>query len=92
MATASILISGILIPQGEDRWVAELKGVGGEYRLHDCPFGSQLEVAGQLGSLHLLLTPRQLQQLQDLLSAVSLAGEAFGRSRGWMAGRASQVD
>uniref|UniRef100_I3MEC9 Autophagy related 2A n=1 Tax=Ictidomys tridecemlineatus TaxID=43179 RepID=I3MEC9_ICTTR len=41
--------------------------------LHGCPFGTQLEVAGQLGSLHLLLTPRQLQQLQDLLSAVSLA-------------------
>ncbi|XP_005384601.1 PREDICTED: autophagy-related protein 2 homolog A isoform X3 [Chinchilla lanigera] len=35
--------------------------------------GPKLEVAGQLGSLHLLLTPRQLQQLQELLSAVSLA-------------------
>nr|XP_020020532.1 autophagy-related protein 2 homolog A isoform X3 [Castor canadensis] len=35
--------------------------------------GPKLEVAGQLGSLHLLLTPRQLQQLQVLLSAVSLA-------------------
>ncbi|XP_047374675.1 autophagy-related protein 2 homolog A isoform X4 [Sciurus carolinensis] len=35
--------------------------------------GPKLEVAGQLGSLHLLLTPRQLQQLQDLLSAISLA-------------------
>lgn len=35
--------------------------------------GPKLEVAGQLGSLHLLLTPRQLQQLQDLLTAVSLA-------------------
>ncbi|XP_016776675.2 autophagy-related protein 2 homolog A isoform X5 [Pan troglodytes] len=34
--------------------------------------GPKLEVAGQLGSLHLLLTPRQLQQLQELLSAVSL--------------------
>uniref|UniRef100_A0A8C9PIR3 Autophagy related 2A n=1 Tax=Spermophilus dauricus TaxID=99837 RepID=A0A8C9PIR3_SPEDA len=50
--------------------------------------GPKLEVAGQLGSLHLLLTPRQLQQLQDLLSAVSLAGEASGGSRGWMAGSA----
>ncbi|KAM8815025.1 autophagy-related protein 2 homolog A isoform 3-T3 [Rhynchonycteris naso] len=36
--------------------------------------GPKLEVAGQLGSLHLLLTPRQLQQLQELLSAMSLAG------------------
>ncbi|XP_046500229.1 autophagy-related protein 2 homolog A isoform X1 [Equus quagga] len=35
--------------------------------------GPKLEVAGQLGSLHLLLTPRQLQQLQELLDAVSLA-------------------
>ncbi|XP_073073660.1 autophagy-related protein 2 homolog A isoform X2 [Manis javanica] len=35
--------------------------------------GPKLEVAGQLGSLHLLLTPRQLQQLQELLSAMSLA-------------------
>ncbi|XP_042637474.1 autophagy-related protein 2 homolog A [Orycteropus afer afer] len=35
--------------------------------------GPKLEVAGQLGSLHLLLTPRQFQQLQDLLSAMSLA-------------------
>ncbi|XP_058382466.1 autophagy-related protein 2 homolog A isoform X1 [Diceros bicornis minor] len=35
--------------------------------------GPKLEVAGQLGSLHLLLTPRQLQQLQELLGAVSLA-------------------
>ncbi|XP_019810546.2 autophagy-related protein 2 homolog A isoform X2 [Bos indicus] len=35
--------------------------------------GPKLEVCGQLGSLHLLLTPRQLQQLQELLSAVSLA-------------------
>uniref|UniRef100_A0A2K6N4D6 Autophagy related 2A n=2 Tax=Rhinopithecus TaxID=542827 RepID=A0A2K6N4D6_RHIBE len=34
--------------------------------------GPKLEVAGQLGSLHLLLTPRQLQHLQELLSAVSL--------------------
>nr|XP_035119123.1 autophagy-related protein 2 homolog A isoform X3 [Callithrix jacchus] len=34
--------------------------------------GPKLEVVGQLGSLHLLLTPRQLQQLQELLSAVSL--------------------
>ncbi|KAM4845899.1 autophagy-related protein 2 homolog A isoform 2-T2 [Thomomys bottae] len=34
--------------------------------------GPKLEVAGQLGSLHLLLTPQKLQQLQDLLSAVSL--------------------
>ncbi|XP_008578194.1 PREDICTED: autophagy-related protein 2 homolog A isoform X1 [Galeopterus variegatus] len=34
--------------------------------------GPKLEVAGQLGSLHLLLTPRQLQQLQELLSAMSL--------------------
>ncbi|XP_062051867.1 autophagy-related protein 2 homolog A isoform X3 [Lepus europaeus] len=34
--------------------------------------GPKLEVAGQLGSLHLLLTPRQLQQLQELLGAVSL--------------------
>uniref|UniRef100_A0A2I2ZB01 Autophagy related 2A n=1 Tax=Gorilla gorilla gorilla TaxID=9595 RepID=A0A2I2ZB01_GORGO len=40
--------------------------------------GPKLEVAGQLGSLHLLLTPRQLQQLQELLSAVSLTGEAPG--------------
>ncbi|XP_010597365.2 autophagy-related protein 2 homolog A isoform X1 [Loxodonta africana] len=35
--------------------------------------GPKLEVAGQLGSLHLLLTPRQLQQLQELLGAMSLA-------------------
>ncbi|XP_039100718.1 autophagy-related protein 2 homolog A isoform X1 [Hyaena hyaena] len=35
--------------------------------------GPKLEVAGQLGSLHLLLTPRQLQQLQELFSAMSLA-------------------
>ncbi|XP_029422190.1 autophagy-related protein 2 homolog A isoform X2 [Nannospalax galili] len=35
--------------------------------------GPKLEVAGQLGALHLLLTPRQLQQLQELLSAVSFA-------------------
>uniref|UniRef100_G1R023 Autophagy related 2A n=1 Tax=Nomascus leucogenys TaxID=61853 RepID=G1R023_NOMLE len=34
--------------------------------------GPKLEVAGQLGSLHLLLTPKQLQQLQELLSALSL--------------------
>uniref|UniRef100_G1TFT6 Autophagy related 2A n=1 Tax=Oryctolagus cuniculus TaxID=9986 RepID=G1TFT6_RABIT len=40
--------------------------------------GPKLEVAGQLGSLHLLLTPQQLQQLQELLSAVSLPGEASG--------------
>ncbi|OBS81535.1 hypothetical protein A6R68_20268 [Neotoma lepida] len=35
--------------------------------------GPKLEVSGQLGSLHLLLTPRQLQQLQELLSAINLA-------------------
>ncbi|KAM5247187.1 autophagy-related protein 2 homolog A isoform 2-T2 [Ctenodactylus gundi] len=35
--------------------------------------GPKLEVAGQLGSLHLLLTPQQLRQLQELLSAISLA-------------------
>ncbi|XP_023593991.1 autophagy-related protein 2 homolog A [Trichechus manatus latirostris] len=35
--------------------------------------GPKLEVAGQLGSLHLLLTPRQLQQLQELFGAMSLA-------------------
>ncbi|XP_029812574.1 autophagy-related protein 2 homolog A isoform X2 [Suricata suricatta] len=35
--------------------------------------GPKLEVAGQLGSLHVLLTPRQLQQLQELFSAMSLA-------------------
>ncbi|XP_012375149.2 autophagy-related protein 2 homolog A isoform X2 [Dasypus novemcinctus] len=35
--------------------------------------GPKLEVVGQLGSLHLLLTPQQLQQLQGLLSAVKLA-------------------
>lgn len=46
------------------------------------PFCPQLEVAGQLGSLHLLLTPQQLQQLQELLSAMSLAGEAPGPSTG----------
>ncbi|XP_055987729.1 autophagy-related protein 2 homolog A [Sorex fumeus] len=34
--------------------------------------GPKLEVAGQLGSLHLLLTPRQLQQLQELLGAMNL--------------------
>ncbi|XP_040826774.1 autophagy-related protein 2 homolog A isoform X2 [Ochotona curzoniae] len=34
--------------------------------------GPKLEVAGQLGCLHLLLTPQQLQQLQELLSAMSL--------------------
>uniref|UniRef100_H0VCN2 Autophagy related 2A n=1 Tax=Cavia porcellus TaxID=10141 RepID=H0VCN2_CAVPO len=46
--------------------------LGGRHRFHVCPLGPQLEVAGQLGSLHLLLTPRQLQQLQELLNAVSL--------------------
>ncbi|XP_052619370.1 autophagy-related protein 2 homolog A isoform X1 [Peromyscus californicus insignis] len=35
--------------------------------------GPKLEVSGQLGSMHLLLTPRQLQQLQELLSAINLA-------------------
>lgn len=35
--------------------------------------GPKLEVSGQLGSLHLLLTPCQLQQLQGLLSAINLA-------------------
>ncbi|XP_027628218.1 autophagy-related protein 2 homolog A isoform X1 [Tupaia chinensis] len=35
--------------------------------------GPKLEVAGQLGSLHLLLSPRQLQQLQELFNAMSLA-------------------
>ncbi|XP_057634156.1 autophagy-related protein 2 homolog A isoform X1 [Chionomys nivalis] len=35
--------------------------------------GPKLEVSGQLGSLHLLLTPCQLQQLQELLSAINLA-------------------
>ncbi|XP_044895453.1 autophagy-related protein 2 homolog A isoform X3 [Felis catus] len=35
--------------------------------------GPKLEVSGQLGSLHLLLTPRQLQRLQELFSAMSLA-------------------
>ncbi|XP_059566161.1 autophagy-related protein 2 homolog A isoform X1 [Myotis daubentonii] len=35
--------------------------------------GPKLEVAGQVGFLHLLLTPRQLQQLQELLGAMSLA-------------------
>ncbi|XP_023559729.1 autophagy-related protein 2 homolog A isoform X3 [Octodon degus] len=35
--------------------------------------GPKLEVAGQLGSLHLLLTPQQLQQLLELLSTVGLA-------------------
>ncbi|XP_016063918.1 PREDICTED: autophagy-related protein 2 homolog A [Miniopterus natalensis] len=35
--------------------------------------GPKLEVAGQLGFLHLLLTPQQLQQLQELFSAMSLA-------------------
>ncbi|XP_059959297.1 autophagy-related protein 2 homolog A isoform X2 [Mesoplodon densirostris] len=35
--------------------------------------GPKLEVCGQLGSLHLLLTPRQLQQLQELFGALSLA-------------------
>lgn len=58
------------------RWVAVLG-------LHSCPLGPQLEVSGQLGSLHLLLTPCQLQQLQGLLSAINLAGEAAGR---WVAG------
>lgn len=38
--------------------------------------GPKLEVSGQLGSLHLLLTPRQLQQLQRLLSAINLADPA----------------
>lgn len=56
------------------------------------PFWPQLEVSGQLGSLHLLLTPRQLQRLQELFSAMSLAGEASGRSRGMDAwGGASQA-
>ncbi|XP_042813965.1 autophagy-related protein 2 homolog A isoform X1 [Panthera tigris] len=35
--------------------------------------GPKLEVSGQLGSLHLLLTPQQLQRLQELFSAMSLA-------------------
>nr|XP_012633460.1 autophagy-related protein 2 homolog A isoform X2 [Microcebus murinus] len=34
--------------------------------------GPKLEVVGQLGSLHLLLTPQQLQRLQELLRALSL--------------------
>ncbi|XP_006901527.1 PREDICTED: autophagy-related protein 2 homolog A [Elephantulus edwardii] len=33
--------------------------------------GPKLEVAGRLGSLHLLLTPLQLQQLLDLLQAIN---------------------
>ncbi|XP_057584173.1 autophagy-related protein 2 homolog A isoform X3 [Hippopotamus amphibius kiboko] len=48
--------------------------------------GPKLEVCGQLGSLHLLLTPRQLQQLQELLGAVSLADLFFS-----MAGLTSSV-
>ncbi|XP_021494045.1 autophagy-related protein 2 homolog A isoform X3 [Meriones unguiculatus] len=48
--------------------------------------GPKLEVSGQLGSLHLLLTPHQLQQLQKLLSAISLAdpgglGDKLNKSR-----------
>ncbi|XP_036286351.1 autophagy-related protein 2 homolog A isoform X2 [Pipistrellus kuhlii] len=48
--------------------------------------GPKLEVAGQVGFLHLLLTPRQLQQLQELLSAMSLAdskslADKLGKSR-----------
>ncbi|XP_051049670.1 autophagy-related protein 2 homolog A isoform X1 [Phodopus roborovskii] len=35
--------------------------------------GPKLEVSGHMGSLHLLLTPRQLQQLQELLRAINLA-------------------
>ncbi|XP_076971909.1 autophagy-related protein 2 homolog A isoform X2 [Tamandua tetradactyla] len=35
--------------------------------------GPKLEVVGQLGSLHLLLTPWQLQQLQRLFSSIKLA-------------------
>ncbi|XP_045153111.1 autophagy-related protein 2 homolog A [Echinops telfairi] len=35
--------------------------------------GPKLEVTGQLGSLHLLLTPQQLQQLLDLLADLGLA-------------------
>nr|XP_030689556.1 autophagy-related protein 2 homolog A isoform X3 [Globicephala melas] len=48
--------------------------------------GPKLEVCGQLGSLHLLLTPRQLQQLQELLGALSLADLFFS-----MAGLTSSV-
>lgn len=54
-----------------------------------CALGPQLEVSGQLGSLHLLLTPRQLQQLQKLLSAINLAGEAAGQ---WVADGARSRD
>ncbi|XP_028916332.1 autophagy-related protein 2 homolog A isoform X3 [Ornithorhynchus anatinus] len=35
--------------------------------------GPKLEVSGQLGSLHLLLAPQQILQLQDLLNTLSLA-------------------
>ncbi|XP_075401574.1 autophagy-related protein 2 homolog A isoform X2 [Tenrec ecaudatus] len=35
--------------------------------------GPKLEVTGQLGSLHLLLTPQQLQQLLELLADLGLA-------------------
>lgn len=63
-------------------------GGSGWCGLHGCFLHPQLEVSGQLGSLHLLLTPQQLQQLQELLGAVSLAGEASGRARGtgWLRG------
>lgn len=65
--------------------------LGGRHRFHVCPLGPQLEVAGQLGSLHLLLTPRQLQQLQELLNAVSLTGKASGWS-GVVTGKAGQPE
>lgn len=58
----------------------------GRCALHGRSLCPQLEVAGQVGFLHLLLTPQQLQQLQELLSAMSLAGEAAGQSWGWMVG------
>lgn len=65
-------------------WLSEgLGGRCGSMVVSSGRFCPQLEVAGQLGSLHLLLTPRQLQQLQELFSAMSLAGEASGRSRAW---------
>lgn len=71
------------------RWVVVL-GLEG---LHVCLLGPQLEVSGQLGSLHLLLTPRQLQQLQKLLSAINLAGKAMGTGWqvGWLCGITTQA-
>lgn len=41
----------------------------------------QLELDGKMGSLHLLLSPRQILHLLDLLSSLNLSGELW---KGWL--------